>query len=158
MSQRFPYATLVPPSYSAMLALSRASANASVGKVLIDLVYLRVSQMNACAYCVDLHWRDLLAQGDDLQRLNTLVAWREVDFFDRREQAALAWAESLNELHRTHVSDADYTAVREHFDEREVAELTFAVAQMNAWNRIAIASRMQVERQLPPTVTVRTEA
>lgn len=150
MSARLSYPTLAPQSFAGMVELSKISARASIGKALVDLVYLRVSQLNGCAYCVDLHWRDLLAAGEDAQRLNSLATWREVGLFDDRERAALAWAESVTELHRGHVDDADFAALRPHFSDTEIAELTFAIAQMNAWNRLSIAFRTPVVRKPAP--------
>lgn len=119
-----------------------ALANSTLGKKLLDLVFLRVSQLNGCAYCVDLHVRDLLAQGEDLQRLNSLVTWREVSLFS--ERAALNWAESLTRLADTHAADEDYTPLAAHFSDRETAELTMAVALMNAWNRLGVGMRLPV--------------
>ncbi len=146
-SLRLAYPTLVPDAYQAFVDASSALRQASVGLKLIDLVYLRVSQINGCAFCVDLHWHDLLEQGEDAQRLNSLVTWHEVDFFDARERAALAWAESLVDLVDRRADDATFAAVREHFSEHEVAELSYAVALMSAWNRMAIGMRQPVKRR-----------
>ncbi len=144
---RLPYPSLVPAAYQAFVDASAALRKAGIGTRLLDLVYLRVSQLNGCAYCVDLHWRDLLSQGEDAQRMNSLSTWREVDFFDPRERAALAWAESLGDIGCTHVPDAEFDAVRALFSEQEVAELSFAVALMSAWNRMAISMRQPVQRR-----------
>jgi AhpD family alkylhydroperoxidase len=130
-----------------MLDLTGALAASTLGKPLIDLVFQRVSLINGCAYCVDLHWHDLLQDGESAQRINSLSTWREVDFYTEKEQAALAWTESVTDLHRSHASDEDFAAVRAHFTDTEVADLTFAITTMNAWNRLAIAFRNPVARR-----------
>ncbi|MDB6000496.1 MAG: Transposase [Rhizobacter sp.] len=144
---RLPYHALFPEALKPLREASEALKKASVGRQLIDLVYLRVSQINGCAYCVDLHWHDLIEQGDDLQRLNSLVTWHEVSFFSERERAALAWAEELTHIAETHASDEAFAAVHKHFADKEVAELTYAIALMNAWNRLAISMRQPVARR-----------
>jgi AhpD family alkylhydroperoxidase len=145
---RVPYTTLAPDAFGALISLGKAIAQSPLEPVLVDLVYLRVSQMNGCAYCVDLHWRDLVKSGVDLQRLNSLPTWREVPaFYSPREQAALAWAESMTDLHASHVSDDDFAALRPHFSDAEIAHLSFAVASMNAWNRMGISMRLPVARK-----------
>jgi AhpD family alkylhydroperoxidase len=112
---------------------------------LIDLVFLRVSQINGCAYCVDLHAHDLLKQGEDFQRINSLTTWHETSFYSARERAALAWAEAVTRLNDG-VPDHLFVALREHFTDREIADLGFAVAAMNAWNRMAISFRQPLKR------------
>ena len=141
---RLPYPELIPEAVRALAGVNTALANSTLGKKLLDLVFLRVSQVNGCAYCVDLHARDLLAQGEDLQRLNSLVTWREVSLFSERERAALHWAESLTRLTETHAPDEDYAPLAAHFSDRETAELTMAVALMNAWNRLSVGMRTPV--------------
>lgn len=143
-SKRLHAPTLVPDAYRALAGVSAALGKAAIGKRLTDLVWLRISQLNGCAYCVDLHARDLLAQGEDWQRVNSLVTWREVGFYSERERAALNWAESLTLVDRTHAPDADYAALAPHFSEQEIAELTMAAALMNAWNRIGVGLRLPV--------------
>lgn len=101
------------------------------------LVELRVSQINGCVYCTDLHARETRAWGEDSRRLDILPVWRESPFLDAREMAALAWAEALTLISETHASDADYEAVREHFPDQELVELSLAVALANFWNRMA---------------------
>ncbi len=141
---RLPWRELAPQAYRALAGVNAALAPSTLGKRLIDLVQLRVSQINGCAYCVDLHARDLLAAGEDFQRINSLLTWREVPFFDERERAALRWAESVTRIAETHAPDADFEALGAHFTEREIAELTLVIAQMNAWNRMGIALRQPV--------------
>jgi AhpD family alkylhydroperoxidase len=110
--------------------------------VLVDLVYLRVSQINNCAYCLDMHTRDLLKKGVKVEKLALVQAWREAGhLFDDRERAALAWAESATLVAQTSVPDAAYEAARAVFSERELVDLTIAVGLMNTYNRMAISFR-----------------
>jgi AhpD family alkylhydroperoxidase len=110
--------------------------------VLVDLVYLRVSQINNCAYCLDMHTRDLLKKGVKVEKLALVQAWREAgNLFDERERAALAWAESVTLVAATGVPDDAYEAARAVFDEREIVDLTIAVSLMNTYNRMAISFR-----------------
>lgn len=146
-SPRLPFSTLNAKAYKAMLDVNGALAASTLGKPLIELVFQRVSLMNGCAFCVDMHWHDLLKGGEDPQRLNSLSTWRETDFFSEREQAALAWAESVTDLHRTHIGDEDFAALRPHFSDAEIVDLTFAITTINAWNRLAIAFRNPVPRR-----------
>jgi AhpD family alkylhydroperoxidase len=135
---RLPYASISPEAHRHMLALSDYLAKSKLGK-LLDLVYLRVSQINGCPYCVDAHWRDLVKLGEDPERLNSLVVWRGTHYFTERERAALAWAEVVTRLRDQEVPDEEYTAMRRHFTDKEVVDLSFAVANMNALNRVAMA-------------------
>ncbi|WP_211467216.1 carboxymuconolactone decarboxylase family protein [Collimonas silvisoli] len=143
--QRLPYETLLPSAYKAMNALSMTIHAAGIGKQLIDLVFLRVSQVNGCAYCIDMHARDLLAEGESWQRINSLVGWQETTFYSERERAALAWAEAVTLIAGNHAPDALFDALKAHFSDVEITELTYAVTLMNAWNRLAIAFRKQVK-------------
>lgn len=147
MKARLMHGSLVPEAFKAVGELKTAVGNSGLDPKLIDLIYQRVSQLNGCAYCVDLHWRDLLAQGEDPQRLNSLITWREVGFFDERERAALNWAESVTNIQQTQAPDADFDALRAHFSDAEIAALTYAVALMNMLNRIGISMRMPVARK-----------
>ena len=115
----------------------------SLGRELVDLVFLRVSQINGCAYCVDLHWRDALKAGDDARKINSLVTWREAPFFSERERAALAWAESLTHVAQTGAPDADYDLAKSQFSDHELGDLTIVIAYMNALNRLGVGLRMQ---------------
>lgn len=141
---RLSWHQLAPQAYKAMGGAAAALADSTLGTRLIDLVQLRVSQINGCAYCVDKHARDLLELGEDLQRINSLVTWHEVSLYDARERAALQWAESLTQVADTHAPDADFEPLRAQFDDREIAELTLVVAMMNAWNRMGVGMRMPV--------------
>lgn len=114
----------------------------SLPRALVTLVYLRASQINGCAYCIDLHARHLREQGMDEAKLRLVSVWHELgDFFDARERAALAWTESLTRLETTHAPDADYVAAASVFDERELADLTLAIALINALNRLGVGLR-----------------
>lgn len=141
---RLPYTELAPEAFRAMLGLSELLHRSTLGKALLALVDARVSQVNGCAYCVDMHTRQQLAGGEDLQRIALLPAWKETGLFTPRERAALQWAESLTLLPQTHAPQEHFDALRAHFDDREVAELTFAIAQINAWNRMGVGMRTPV--------------
>ena len=139
---RLPYHQLAPEAFRALLAVGKALAASTIEKKLIDLVSLRISQINGCAYCVNTHANDLLAQNESMQRMNRLVTWREDSLFSARERAALIWAESLTLVKDTRAPDADYDELLAHFSVKEVAELTISIAQMNAWNRIGVGMRV----------------
>lgn len=141
---RLPYATLASDAYAAMLALNQAFKRGPLPLPLIDLVLLRVSQINGCAYCVDLHWRDLINQDQDPRKLNALTVWRECPFFDRSERAALDWAERVTQSAGQTCSDAAFADLASCFSAAEIAQLGFAIAGMNAWNRLAIPFRQVV--------------
>ena len=143
MKPRLHYAKHAPGIYEAMDALDQYLAKASVDEKLLHLVRLRASQLNGCAYCIDMHWKDLRAAGENEQRLYSLDAWRESPFYTDRERAALTWTEAVTLITDGHASDADYEVVRRHFDGKELADLTLAIATINAWNRLAIAARSE---------------
>jgi len=115
----------------------------SLEEGLLHLIKLRASQINGCAYCLDMHWKDLRASGENEQRMYSLDAWRECPYYSERERAALAWTEAVTKISEGHAEDSLYDEVRKHFNDRELADLTVAVATINAWNRLAIASRME---------------
>jgi AhpD family alkylhydroperoxidase len=139
---RFNYAKAAPGVYDAMDALDRYLAGCGLEESLLHLVRLRASQINGCAYCLDMHWKDLRALGEGEQRLYSLDAWRECPYYTERERAALAWAEAVTLVAGDHVPDAVYDAVRPHFSDRDLSNLTLAVATINAWNRLSIAARL----------------
>jgi AhpD family alkylhydroperoxidase len=141
MKARLSYAKAAPGIYDAMEHLETYLQDCGIEKSLLFLIQLRSSQINGCAYCLDMHWKDLRAIGETEQRLYSLDAWRECPYYTERERAALAWAEAVTRISEGHVADAIYEAVRPHFTEKELSDLTFAVATINAWNRLAIASR-----------------
>ena len=141
MEPRLNYASVSPEAAKSFRGTHQYIAGCGLEKGLVHLVYLRVSQINGCAYCVDLHMRDALRDGDDFRRINSVVTWRETPFFTPRERAALAWAESLTLVAETRAPDEDYQRARAEFSEKELVDLTYAVALMNALNRVAIGFR-----------------
>lgn len=139
--ERFDYATVAPGVYQAMIGLERYLHESGLEESLLHLIKLRASQLNGCAYCLDMHWKDLKAIGEQDQRLYELDAWEECPFYSDRERAALAWTEAVTRVAESRVSDQVYSEVRKHFSEKEVADLTLAIATINAWNRLAISAR-----------------
>lgn len=142
MKPRIHYAKAAPGVYDAMDALDRYLGQCALEKTLLFLVYLRASQLNGCAYCLDMHWKDLRAAGEGEQRLYSLDAWRECPYYTDRERAALEWTEAVTRIADGHAPDAVYESVRRHFGERELADLTLAVVAINGWNRLSIAGRL----------------
>jgi AhpD family alkylhydroperoxidase len=141
MEERIHYAKVAPGAYHAMLGLEHYLHECGLEEGLIHLIKLRASQINGCAYCLDMHWKDLRAIGENEQRMYSLDAWRECPYYTERERAALAWTEAVTRVPDGHVDDAVYEEVRPHFNEKELADLTLAVAAINAWNRLSIAGR-----------------
>jgi len=142
MEARFNFAKTAPGVYEAMEDLEKYLDQCGLEKRLMYLIQLRASQINGCAYCLDMHWKDLRASGEDEQRLYSLDAWRECPYYTDRERAALAWTEAVTLIAQGHAPDAIYQEARSHFSEKELADLTLAVAAINAWNRLSIASRI----------------
>lgn len=142
MTVRLDYARSAPGVYDAMDALDRYLGDCGLEEALLHLVRLRASQLNGCAYCLDMHWKDLRALGDSERRLYSLDAWRECPYYTDRERAALEWTEAVTLIASGHVPDATYDRVGPHFSERELSDLTLAVAAINAWNRLSIAARL----------------
>ena len=143
MKLRFNYAKVAPGVYDAMDALDQYLAKCGLEESLLHLVRLRASQINGCAYCIDMHWKDLRALGESEQRLYALDAWRESPFYSPREQAALAWTEAVTLVATSRISDAVLAEVRPQFNDKELADLTLAAATINAWNRLSIAARFE---------------
>jgi AhpD family alkylhydroperoxidase len=141
MTTRLHYETAAPGVYKAMHALEQYLHASSLEEPLVHLVKLRASQINGCAYCIDMHWKDLRALGEAEQRLYSLEAWRECPWYTDRERAALAWTEAVTLIAGDRVPDSVYEAVRPRFTETELADLTLAVATINAWNRLCISAR-----------------
>jgi AhpD family alkylhydroperoxidase len=139
MSQRQDYKSVAPEAYAAMLGVETYVRNSGIEKPLLELVKTRASQINGCAYCLDMHTKDARAAGESEQRLYTLSAWRETPFFTDRERAALEWTEAVTQISGSHVSDALYERVRQYFGDKELVDLTMAVIAINGWNRLAIA-------------------
>jgi AhpD family alkylhydroperoxidase len=143
MDARLDYARTSPTLYRAYLALNHAAASSGLEASLLELVKTRASQLNGCAYCIDMHTKDARANGESEQRLYLLSAWREAPFYTDRERAALAWTEALTLVSESHVPDDVYEEARRHFSEEELVNLTWAVVVINGWNRVAIAFRAQ---------------
>lgn len=142
MTKRLDYMKVAPAGVKALGGVYGYVTQSSLSPVLIDLVYLRISQINTCAYCLDMHTRDLLKKGVKIEKLALLQAWAEAgDLFDARERAALAWAETVTRVAETNVPDAAYQAARAVFEERELVDLTIAIGLMNTYNRLAISFR-----------------
>ena len=141
MEQRIGYSEQAAGAYKAMLGLEQYLHHSSIEPMLLHLLKFRVSQINGCAYCLDMHSKDLRAGGETEQRLYMLDAWRESPFYTDRERAALEWAESLTLVSQTHVPDEVYEIVKKQFSEKEIIDLTMAIIAINGWNRISIAFR-----------------
>jgi AhpD family alkylhydroperoxidase len=153
MNVRLNYGQVAPGVYEAMDALDQYLQACGLERALILLVQLRASQINGCAYCLDMHWKDLRATGENEQRLYSLDAWRECPYYSARERAALAWTEAVTLVADGHVSDVVYDEVRANFSEKELADLTLALAAINAWNRLSIAARLHPGTYQPANIT-----
>ena len=143
MPERMNFAKAFPEGVHALRALERTISEAGLEPSLLELVRMRASQLNGCAYCLDMHSKDARAAGETEQRLYALSAWRETHFFTPRERAALAWTEAITNIQQGHASDEAYGEVRREFDEPSLMRLTMAITQINTWNRIAIAFRTE---------------
>jgi len=137
----------------AMFALEQYIAGCGLDPGLIHLLKMRASQINGCAYCIDMHSKDARALGETEQRLYELDAWRETPFYTDRERAALSWTEAVTLVSQTHVPDAVFEEVRKYFSEKEIVDLTFAISTINAWNRLAIALRAVPGHYRPATTS-----
>lgn len=133
---RLPFFQLAPANLQAMIALSGSVKKSSIGVRLVELINLRVSQINGCGVCVDMHWRDLIKQGAEPRHLNAVSGWREAPFFSALERAALNWAEAVNALPHKHPTDDDFAQLKEHFTDTEIAEISYAIATIRGWNVI----------------------
>jgi len=154
MEQRIDYANVAPGALGAMLNLERYVRECGLEHSLLHLVKLRASQINGCAYCVDMHSKDARAAGENEQRLYALPVWRETPFFSERERAALAWTEALTLIHERGVPDELYSAAREHFSEKELLDLTMAVIAINGWNRLSVSFRPPVGSYQPGAIAL----
>lgn len=143
MTQRMNYAKAAPEALQAMVQLQQVVDRSGLEHPLLELVKMRASQINGCAYCLDMHSRDARAAGETEQRLYLLDAWRESPFYSARERAALAWTEELTRIADREVPDELYAEVRKVFSEVELAHLTYAIIAINGWNRLAIPFRAE---------------
>lgn len=139
--QRLPYQELSPELLDALRRVNAELTKSTLGMSLIELIYMRVSQINGCAFCLGLHARNLRGFVKSAQRLDTLTGWRVSGLFNQPERAALAWAVSVTHIANTHAPDEDYSPLKEHFCDREISDLTSAIVLMNAMNRLAIDMR-----------------
>ena len=142
MSQRLDYTQIAPAGVKALGGVYGYVMQSSLPAALVELVYLRVSQINNCAYCLDMHTRDLLKKGQKIEKLALVQAWAEAgNLFDERERAALAWAETVTRVADTAIPDGEFESASAAFSEKELADLTIAIGLMNAYNRLAIGFR-----------------
>jgi AhpD family alkylhydroperoxidase len=153
MKPRIEFHKVSPAAANAMLALQNYVNGCGLPHSLLELVKLRTSQINGCAYCIDMHTKDARAAGETEQRIYALNAWRETPFFSERERAALDWAEAVTRVGDTHVPDAIYERVSREFDEADLVKLTMAVVVINSWNRLSIAFRAPAGTYQPAAVT-----
>ncbi|MCY1346152.1 alkylhydroperoxidase AhpD family core domain protein [compost metagenome] len=144
-SKRLNYYQAAPQAMKAMLGLEKAAAESLLPRTLRELVRIRASQINGCAYCVDMHTTDAVNEGESLRRLMAVSTWKETPFFDERERAALLWTETLTLVATRHAPDEIYDQVALVFTAQELAELTFVIAAINAWNRFGVGFAMQPE-------------
>src|SRR5436853_7765805 len=143
MTERLDYPRISPEGYRAMLALNKFAESSGLEHSLLELVKIRASQINGCAYCLDMHTIDARAGGESEQRIYLLDAWPEAPFYTGRERAALAWTEAVTLVGQSHVPDEVYDEARRHFSGEELVNLTWAVVVINGWNRVAVAFRSE---------------
>ena len=142
---------LLPAAGQAMRSLSVASKDAGLEPALIELVKIRASQINGCAFCLNMHFADARKQGERAERLDLLPAWREAPVYSARERAALAWTEALTLITEGHAPDEVYDEVKRNFSDKEMAALSWAIVNINAWNRIAISMRFMPQLEKAAT-------
>lgn len=147
--QRFNYAEVSPGVIKAMMGLEHHARNSTLEPALLELVKVRASQLNGCAYCLDMHTKDARAMGETEQRLYGLSAWREAPYYTKRERQALALTEAVTLITKTHVSDEEFLAAKEAFSDKELVDLVLAIVAINGWNRLAIAFRSEAGHYQP---------
>jgi AhpD family alkylhydroperoxidase len=152
MSPRIDVGKVSPGAFRAMFGLEKFVRESGLEPSLLHLIKMRASQINGCAYCLDMHSKDARAAGETEQRLYLLDAWREAPFYTERERAALAWTEALTLVAQDHVPDEIYDEVRQHFNEQELVNLSLAVVAINGWNRLSIGFRAEVGTYQPGDV------
>lgn len=149
MKSRLNYNEVAPGALRAMMGLEKYVHQSDLESSLVELVKMRASQLNECAYCIDMHSKDARKAGETEQRLYALSAWRETPFFSERERAALEWTEALTKLSSTHVSDELYDSVKKHFSDEEMVVLTMSIVAINGWNRLGVGFRSEVGTYQP---------
>lgn len=150
MQERLDYIKIAPDALKAMRGLETYVRSSGIDRTLLELIKTRASQINGCAYCIDMHTKDARAHGETEQRLYALSAWREAPFFTDKERAALAWTEALTLVAQTNAPDEVYNELRNHFTDLEIVNLSYAITTINAWNRLAIGFRAQAGTYQPP--------
>lgn len=150
MSPRLDYKAVSPAAFKAMLDMETCVRGSGLEHSLLELVKMRVSQINGCAYCLDMHSKDARAAGETEQRLHLLAAWREAPLYTPRERAALAWAEAVTLVATNVLPDALYAQVHAEFNEKAMVDLTLAIITINGWNRLAVGFRAEVGSYQPP--------
>jgi len=138
---RLHYRTLARDAYEKYIEFQATVVNSGIDKLLFELIKIRASQINGCAFCVNMHIKDSLALGESQERLNMLVVWRETNLFSEKEQAALAWTEAVTNAQTAHISDELFELMKNNFTEKEIAYIDMAVVVINGWNRMAIPFR-----------------
>lgn len=141
MEPRVDFARVAPAPYKALAGLEVYLHGCGLDRKLLHMIKLRASQLNGCAFCIDMHWKDARAAGETEQRLYGLDAWQESPYYDERERAALAWTEAVTLIATGHTPDSLYEEVKKQFSEKELVDLTWAISAINAWNRMSIALR-----------------
>jgi AhpD family alkylhydroperoxidase len=150
MEERIHYTKVSAGAFHALSGVEKYIKECGLEESLLHLIRLRASQINGCAFCLDMHWKDLRAIGESEQRMYSLDAWEEAPYYSDRERAALAWTEEVTKVSETHVRDEVYAEVKKHFSEKELADLTLTIGMINLWNRMSIAART-----MPGTYQVR---
>lgn len=153
MHQRLDYRLASPEAFRTMLHVEQQIHKSGLEASLLELVKTRASQINGCAYCIDMHTKDARARGETEQRLYALPAWRETPFYTERERAALAWTEALTRISGEGVPEQDYTLARQQFTEKELVDLSLAIIAINGWNRLNVAFRTRVGDYVSPHAT-----
>jgi AhpD family alkylhydroperoxidase len=149
MRERLDYASVAPHGLEGLRKLEGYVRMAGLESSMLELVRLRASQLNGCAYCVDMHTKDARAAGESEQRLYAVSVWREAPFFTDRERAALAWTEAVTLIHDSKVPDEVFAMARQHFSEKELVDLTLAIVAINGWNRLAVSFRREAGTYQP---------
>lgn len=146
-SARIAYNQLAPKAFEGLVNLSVAIHKGLLDQRLQELVFLRVSQINRCGFCIDMHWHNLIKQDIAPRHINAVAGWREADYFTERERAALHWAETVTAIPNRDPSDDDFAQLRAHFSDAEIAELGFAIASITAWNLLNVSFRNPIPEQ-----------
>jgi AhpD family alkylhydroperoxidase len=145
---RIQYNQVAPDAVKALFHLESYVKSTGLDNTLLELIRLRASQINGCAYCIDVHTREAKKAGESERRLHAVVVWKESPFFTERERAALAWTEAITLLSETYAPDAVYQELLKHFSEKEIVDLTMAIITINSWNRLAVSFRQEPKKDI----------